>query len=247
MLPRRNSTNIASISPRPSGSFAGRQSLSIATNQQTFRPPILGTLETESPQSETSPQPHATPSIPPRPPAFPHLPPGISGLRRQSTRRNTHDTYTTVLEEHVPASSQPPSIMSMPMPMPSPPFSQSSGNPPPTPMRPRQLAPGDGVGGFAATPFHYDPTRNDPHYHTADYTYRFDTMSSARSDSGPPKYESTAVTGGIHAKVWPTYNKSYKISKEFDDEMLEKWNSDLDVLLIFVSLAFGSDRRFRSD
>jgi hypothetical protein len=34
--------------------------------------------------------------------------------------------------------------------------------------------------------------------------------------------------------VWPTYNK---LSKEFDEKNLEKWNSDLDVLLIFVSLA----------
>ena len=88
------------------------------------------------------------------------------------------------------------------------------------------------------TPFHHDPSHNDPHHNTADYAYRFDTMPSVRSDSGPPQYESAAVTGGIHAKVWPTYNK---ISKEFDDKKLEKWNSDLDVLLIFVSLVFGRD------
>ena len=233
MLPRRNSTNVAldHLSPLPtSGSFSGKWPLSIATNQQTFHASTAGTVETESPQSETSPHPQAIPSIPPRPPAFPHLPPGIGGLRRQTTR-HTYDTYTSPLEEHGPGSSQPPSIMSMP----SPPFSQVSGHPPPTPMRPRQPAPGGGIGGFAAvTPFHHDP-RHD----TVDYAYRFDTMPSVRSDSGPPHYESAAVTGGIHAKVWPTYNK---ISKEFDDKRLEKWNSDLDVLLIFVSLVFGRDR-----
>ena len=238
MLPRRNSANVTSdhVSPRPtSGSFAGRQPLSIATNQQTFRASTFETLETESPQSETSPQPQATPSIPPRPPAFPQLPPRVSGLRRQSTRHNTYDTYATVYEEHVPASSQPPSIM----PMPGLPFAQASGHPPPTPMRPQQPAPGGGVGGFAAAiPFRHDPSRNDPRHNTTDYTHRFGTMPLARSDSSPPQYESAAVTGGIHAKVWPTYNK---ISKEFDDKKLEKWNSDLDVLLIFVSLVLESD------
>jgi len=89
-----------------------------------------------------------------------------------------------------------------------------------------------------ATPFYHDPSRNDPHQNTA--AYRSYTMASARSDSsGPPQYESAAITGGIHAKVWPTYNR---ISKESDEKMLEKWNSDLDVLLIFVSLVFGHGR-----
>ena len=239
MLPRRNSANITSdhASPRPtSGSLSGRQPLTIATNQQTFRASTAGTVETESPQSEISPQPQATPSIPPRPPAFPQLPPRINGLRRQSTRRNTYETYASAIEEHVPASSQPPSFM----PMPRPPLSQVSERLPPTPMRYPQPVPGGGVGGFAAgTPFHHDPSRNAPHRDTAGYTYRFDTMPSDRSDSGPPQYESAALTGGIHAKVWPTYNK---ISKEYDNKRLEKWNSDLDVLLIFVSAVFGRSR-----
>ena len=230
--------NVASshVSPRPtSSSFGDRRPLSIATNQQTFRASSARTLETESPRSETSPQPQVTPSIPPRPPAFPQLPPGTSGLRRKSTR-HTHETYASSLEEHVPTSSQLPSVM----PMSSPPFSQVSGLPPPTPTRHQQPAPGGGVGGFAvATPFQNDPSHNDSHNSTAKYTYRFDTMPSARPGSGPPQYEPATVTGGIHAKVWPTYNK---ISKEFDSKKLKKWNSDLDVLLIFVSLVFGRDR-----
>ena len=234
MLHRRNLTNVASdhVSPRPtSSSLGGRRPLSIAVNQQTFHASTAVTLETESPRSETFPQPQATPSIPPRPPAFPHPPPGIGGLRRKSTR-HTYETDPPALEEHVPTSSQAPNIT----PMPSPPFSQVSRHPPPTPTR----APGGGVGGFAGiTPFHYDPSRNDSYHSTAKYTYRFHTMPSPRSDSGPPRYESAAVTGGIHAKVWPTYNR---ISKEFDHKKLEKWNSDLDALLIFVSLVFGCDR-----
>ena len=77
------------------------------------------------------------------------------------------------------------------------------------------------------------PSRDYYNHNTADYTYRFDTMHSVRSDSGPPHYESADISGGIHANVWPTYNK---ISQEFDEKRLAKWNADLDVLLIFVSL-----------
>ena len=62
-----------------------------------------------------------------------------------------------------------------------------------------------------------------------------DTSYRNTADSDPPHYESEDVTGGIHAKVWPTYNR---IAKEYDDKMLEKWNSDLDVLLLFVSVVF---------
>ena len=229
MLPRRSST-VPSIQvvPPTSGSF--RRPSGIATNQQTFHAYTAGTLETESPQSGSQRQ-----AIPPQSQTFPQLPPGSGGLRRKSTRLNTYDTYADVLEEHVPASSQPPSIM----PIPSPPFSQVSGHPAPAPMRPQQPALGGGVGGFAvATPFHHDPSRNDPRHNTSDYNNRFDTMASARSDSSPPQYEPVALTGDIHAEVWPTYNR---VSKEFDDKMLEKTNSDLDVLLIFVSLVFGRD------
>ena len=239
MLPRRGSTNITSdpTLPRPiSGSFSGRQPLSVATNQQSFRADTAGILETESPQSETSPQ--AIPPLPPpRPISFPHLPPGVSGLRRQSTRQNTYGTYTSVSEEYASTSSQPPSIGHMP----SPKFPQVPGRPPPAPIRHPQPAPG-GVGGFALP--NRDVGRDNSYRNTADYAYRFDTIPSLRSDSDPPHYESKDVTGGIHARVWPTYNK---ISKEYDDKMLEKWNSDLDVLLIFVSVVLGLGHRVRSN
>ncbi|KAF9653873.1 hypothetical protein BDM02DRAFT_3086272, partial [Thelephora ganbajun] len=56
-------------------------------------------------------------------------------------------------------------------------------------------------------------------------------MPPPREDPAPPHYESADISGGIHANVWPTYNK---ISHEFDDKRLAKWNTDLDVLLIFV-------------
>ena len=143
MLPRRNSTNVASdhVSPQlTSGSFGGRQPLSIATNQRTFRAFTAGTLETESPQSEIPPQPQVTPPIPPRPTPFPPLPPRTGGLRRQSIRRNTYDTYASAIEEDVPAS--------------------------PQPTRLRQPAPGGGVGGFGPA----SPTQSDlslPRHETA--------------------------------------------------------------------------------
>jgi len=235
MLPRRNSTNVTTgyASPRPiSGSFGGRRPLSLVTNQQSFRASTVQTIETESPVSETSPQ--ETPPMPPRP-SFPYLPPGNGGLRRQSTRRNTHETFRSAFEEHVPLPSQPPNIMPMPTPL----VLRVSG-PPPTPLRSQYPSPGSGAGGFATTPPSYHgPSRDYSHHNTADYTYRFDTMPSPRSDSGPPHYESADISGGIHANIWSTYNR---VSQEFDEKRLAKWNTDLDVLLIFVSLVVEGDR-----
>jgi len=236
MRSRKNPTKAPPfIPPRPmSGLPGGRRPPNIATNWQAL-PTSLGTVETESPQSETSPEPQATTSLPPRPPTFPHLPPGVGGLRRQTIRSNTYDIYAPVLEEHVPSQPQSSNVMTMP----SPQFPQIPGHPPPTPIRPRQPAPGGGVGGLSpmATPFHHGPSHNDPYHDTADHTYQ--AGAPTRSDSGPPQYRSEALTGGIHAKVWPTYNK---VSGQFDERMLEKWMSDLDVLLVFVSLVFGRDR-----
>ena len=61
--------------------------------------------------------------------------------------------------------------------------------------------------------------------------------------SGPAHHEKTGVSEGIHAGVWPTYNK---VSQDFDKKGLDQWNADLDVLLIFVSVlvraAIHSDR-----
>jgi len=223
MLPRRNSKNPAVnyIPPRPTSGFVGgTQPLGLITTQQTFR---AQALKTEIPQSETSPQ--ETPPLPHRPTSFPHLPPGGGGLRRQSTRRSTYETCSSALEEQVPVPSQPPNIM----PTPTSPLPQSSEPPPPTPVRPHQRAPGGGVGGFTAPPSpHHGSSRGYSHHSTADYTYRFDT-----SPRQAPDYESPYITGGIHAKVWPTYNK---ISREFDKERFTKWDADLDVLLIFVGL-----------
>ena len=234
MVPRRNSTipNPSSSSSRPtSGSFGGRRPLSLVTNQKTFRATTAQTVETESPQSENFEQ--DTPIAPPMPPRsspFPELPPRNS-LKRQSTRRNTHETFSSALD--FPLQSQLPSVMHMP----SPPPLQSPVHPPPTPTRPPQPAPGEGVGGFAVTfPPRRGSGRNYSHQYTADYTYRFDTMPSPRSSSGTPHYESADISGGIHANVWPTYNK---ISRDLDEKKLSKWNTDLDVLLIFVSLIPG--------
>ena len=62
-----------------------------------------------------------------------------------------------------------------------------------------------------------------------------------RPDPGPAHYEPAGISEGIHAGVWPTYNK---VSQEFDEKRLKQWNDDLDVLLIFVSLVVrASDRR----
>ena len=217
MLPRRNSTNLnpGYASPRPtSGSFGGTRPLNLVTNQKTFRANTAQTVETESPQSEKFPQdtPIAPPT-PPRPSPIPELPPRNS-LRRQSTRRNTYEPFSSAPD--FPSQSRPPNIMPMPS---SPPL--RSPVHPPSPIQPRQSAPGEGVGGF--TYFRQ---------YTAD-TYRLNAMPSPHSDPGPHHYKPADVSGGIHADVWPTYNK---ISEEFDQKRLSKWNTDLDVLLIFVSI-----------
>ena len=93
-------------------------------------------------------------------------------------------------------------------------------------------------GGFAMPPAPgRGSNRDHPYQYTADYAYRFDTIPPPRSDSGPPHYESADISGGIHADVWPIYNK---ISQELDERKTLKLNTDLDVVLIFVSLALGS-------
>jgi len=167
MLPRRNTKNVAPnyISPQPTnGSVGGRRPLSLATNRQPFRAFTAQMVGTESLVPETSPR--GIPPIPLQP--LPHLPPGSSGLRRQSTRHNTDETYNSSSEGRNPP--QPPNIAPMP----------------------------------------------SPHL-----------------DSSPTHYEPAGISEGIHAGVWPTYNK---VSQEFDEKRLKQWNDDLDVLLIFVSL-----------
>ena len=78
---------------------------------------------------------------------------------------------------------------------------------------PNQPAPGEGIGGFAYPHQYY--------HHT-------------------PNYGSADISRGIHAKVWYTYNK---VAQQFDEKKLEKWNKDLDTLLIFVSLTLGGGLR----
>ena len=114
---------------------------------------------------------------------------------------------------------------------------------PSTPTRPQQASPCDSVGGSTSIPLlHHTSSPISPSHSTADYTYRFDTIPPPRSDSGPAHYESTGVSEGIHAGVWPTYNK---VSQEFDEKRLKQWNDDLDVLLIFVSLCGRGVNWFR--
>lgn len=63
-------------------------------------------------------------------------------------------------------------------------------------------------------------------------------LGDLHKDSGPLHSNPADIFGDIHADVWPTYNK---ISQELDKKKLSKWNADLEVLLIFVSLVLGSD------
>ena len=159
MLPRRGSKPITPnyVPSRPSGGSAGgRRPLNLVTNQEPFRASTVRIVKTESSEPGSPPQ------------GTSHLPPSSSGLRRQSTRRDTYDTNSSASEERTPPQS--PNVMPAP------------------------------------------PSRSDP---------------------GPTYYEPAGISEGIHAGVWPTYNK---VSQEFDEKRLKQWHDDLDVLLIFVSL-----------
>ena len=94
------------------------------------------------------------------------------------------------------------------------------------------LAPGDGVGGFTI-PLYRKFASDDFLRGTADYTYLLGPEFSPHPDSSLPNPETAGTSEGVHARVWPTYND---ISEKFDEKRLKKWNDDLDVLLIFVSL-----------
>ena len=237
MLPRKVPTklNPGYASPHPtSGSLGGRRPLTLVTHPKTFSATTTQITEEKSPQSETSPKDTTiAPLMPPRPPLLPPLPPRNNGLGRQSTLRDTHEAFGSDL--NFLSQPQPPDTMPMPAPLPP-----RVPVPPPTPKRFQLPVPVEHVGGFTmpSSPQH-GSSHGYSHQYTADYTYRFDAMPSPRSDSSPPHYEPADISGGIHAGVWPTYNK---ISQEFDEKKLSKWNTDLDVLLIFVSLVLGGGR-----
>ena len=225
MLRRRDSASAdpGDVPPRPTSasSFGGSPSLSLVINQRPFRASTAETQETESSQSEI-------PTIPPRPP-----PPS----------RPLPSIYTSPLEEQSP----PPSRLPDTVPISTPQFSQFPQLPqipvhPSTPTQPIQPS-DDFVGGFrVGSPFQHEPNRD--HRNTADHTHLSDQTPSFPLNSGPPHSKSVNVTGGIHTKVWPTYNK---ISQDFDEKLLKKCNSDLDVLLIFVSLVIRGDHHLLSD
>ncbi|KAF9651183.1 hypothetical protein BDM02DRAFT_3091554, partial [Thelephora ganbajun] len=85
---------------------------------------------------------------------------------------------------------------------------------------------------LAHPPAQHGSSRDYSHHNTADYLGRFHTLPP-RKDPESPHYEPADIFGGTHTNVWPAYNK---ISQEFDEKRLAKWNKDLDVLLIFAAL-----------
>jgi len=92
--------------------------------------------------------------------------------------------------------------------IPTSPVSQTS-EPRASPTRSRRPAPSGGAGRSTSTP------------------------KSATRNPSPPPYETAGTSEGIHAGFWPTYNKA---SREFDEKRSGKWDRDLDILLVFVSL-----------
>ena len=225
MAPRRSPTNLSPDHGTPlptSGPFGGMRSLSLVTDQTTSLATTAQMVGAGPPQFESISQ---APSMP--------LPPSPSPEMSPHHNANLQSIQPETLD--FPSPSQSPNSMPMPTPTPQSPFHSL-----PTPILPHgqqpafgggfvspsdqpafsegeggsippphQPAPGEGVGGFAY-PRQY---------------YRH-----------PPDYGSADISRGIHAKVWHTYNK---VAQEFDEKKLEKWNKDLDTLLIFVSLILG--------
>src|SRR5882762_46420 len=115
---RRDSTTpkpgYASSHPT-SGASDGRRSLSLV-----FRATTAQTVGAESPQSETSSQDTPiAPPMPPRRPSFPQLPPRNGGLRRQSTQRDTHETFGSALgQSKSPITVPMPTLLPPPSPVP---------------------------------------------------------------------------------------------------------------------------------
>lgn len=79
----------------------------------------------------------------------------------------------------------------------------------------------------------YGSGRGVPYHNTANYTSRSDEIPPPHSDFKWSYYDPADISDEIHANVWSIYNI---ISKEADEKMLFKWSTDLDSLLIFVSL-----------
>ena len=202
---------------------AGRPPLTLVTHQNPFHAAAAQTVETESPQPETFSRDIQDAPIPPRPRSFPQLSPRNSGPRRPPARADTEETLSPSPESL--SQSQLPNIIPMPRPYPA-------------PIRSRTLASGEDLGEFARNPPYRHWSGHEYSYeYTAGNSYWSDTASSPPSDPGPSHYRPADISGGPHARVWPIYNK---ISEKYDKKLSTKWNDDLDVLLIFVSLTMGS-------
>ena len=150
--------------------------------------------------------------IPPIPPRPATFLPSPPSSSGPRRQQTRYDTLETLYSPSFEERVQSQPLNIMPMPVPSVP---QTPEPPTSPMRSRQPA-GGGIGGFAPIP-----------------------KFNAYSDSGLPPYETAGTSEGPHAGIWATYNK---VSQEFDEKRLKKWNDDLDVLLIFVSLVVKNNR-----
>lgn len=242
MFPRRSLT-----SPNPgyapshpkSGSSGSRRSSSLLVNQRAGRLTTVQTVETEFTQSET-------------------LSPQQESFSPQSEFFSPQSEYFSPQSETLPPQSEtvsPDTQNAPPMPprqsplLPSHPGNdtlrppqrdshETLGSPvsPSNPMWPRLSVTGGSASGSAmpSSPLH-GLSFGYSHQSTAGYTI----MPSPQPGSGMPHHEPPDISGGIHADVWPIYNK---ISQNFDEKNLMKWNQDLDVLLIFVSPILRSNR-----
>ena len=194
------------------GYVGGNKPLTLVTHQDPFRVVAAQTVETELPQPGKIPR--GTQDAP--------MPPLNGGPRRPPDRADTGKTLISGSES--PSQLQPQNIIPMP-------------HPSPTSIRFRTPGSDEDVDKPAAVPTsrHWSGHANSDQY-AADYSYRSDTVPSLPPDSGPSHYKPTDISGGTHAQVWPIYNKA---SRKLVEKLSDRWNDDLDVLLIFVSLILG--------
>ena len=221
---RRNKKNINRryTSPRLTNSYVGGTPLlTLVTHPEPFY--AAHTVETEPKTFSQDSQDAPTPL---RPSPFPlSTPPRSGGHRRRSVRTDTGETLTPTSES--PLQFQSPNTIS-----------------PTTPILSPKLAHGKDVDEFPKSPqVRHWSGHEYSHQHTADsYSYQFDAPSPP--GSGPSHYTSADVSGGVHAHVWPIYNT---VSQTFDQKLSSRWNDDLDVMLIFVSLILGGGSQLFRD
>lgn len=87
---------------------------------------------------------------------------------------------------------------------------------------------------------HPSPNRSPHRQWSFDAQVKMTSLTSEPSTASPnvPDRETVNISGhDEYASIWPTYNKA---ADTFDGKNLTKWNTDMDILLIFASCSVNT-------